>query len=242
MIHERNTANLGALKNIKAISFDLDDTFWDCAPAIVQAEETLYLWLEQRYPAVMENTSREHMREQRAAMYQTHPHLSTDVTMMRKAFLQQLFEHDANAEQIAEQAFAVFYKSRSQVVLYEGAHEILRALQDTHRVAAITNGNADLDLIGLSHYFQDIQSASLDNPPKPARDMFDRCCQNLGVAADELLHVGDNPQTDVMGAHNAGVRTVWFNQMEAIWPEQFSRPDFEVKSLPELQHLLSQFA
>ena len=31
-----------SLGDIKAISVDLDDTFWDCAPAIIAAEKALY--------------------------------------------------------------------------------------------------------------------------------------------------------------------------------------------------------
>jgi len=228
------------LKNIRAVSFDLDDTLWDCAPAILHAEETLLAWLAQHHPQLVANHTQDTLSELRASIYDTHPHLVTDVTMMRKAMLKLLFEQNENAEQLAEQAFAVFFKARSEVTLYEGTHEMLGALQSDYKVAAITNGNASLQLIGLADYFDDIQSASLTNPPKPASNMFAACCTNLGIAAHELLHVGDNPQADVVGGHNAGVKTVWFNRADASWPEGLSRADFEVKSLPELQQLLAR--
>lgn len=242
---------LEKLATIRAVSFDLDDTFWDCAPAIVRAEDTLYNWLEHHYPEVTAKHSRDAMPDMRAQMYQTHPHLSTDVSMMRKAFLQLLFADYDNKEQRAEDAFAVFYKARSEVMLYDGTHELLSALKPTHKLAAITNGNADLKLIGLADYFEDIQCATLNNPPKPASNMFDSCCANLGVSNAELLHVGDNPKTDVIGGHLAGAKTVWFNQSAEPWPDallapemsgpNFDGPDFEVRSLPELQALLTSF-
>jgi len=238
------------LSGIRAVSFDLDDTFWDCAPAIVNAEETLYQWLEQHYPDITARYSREDLPDMRARMYQTHAHLSTDVTMMRKAFLQQLLQAHDNSGKAVEDAFAVFYQARSDVVLYEGTHEILQALRGNYKLAAITNGNADLHLIGLAEYFDDIQRASLNNPPKPAADMFDGCCRNLGIANSELLHVGDNPQTDVIGGQLAGALTVWFNQSGEPWPDSLSvpgvdgrqlrGPDIEVSSLSELQQLLTQ--
>jgi len=240
MTNQQYHASIPLLKEIRAISFDLDDTLWDCAPAILRAEEILHVWLEQNHPQVVAGRTRDTMRELRANMYQTHPHLITDVTMMRKAHLQQLFDQYENREQLVEQAFAVFYKARSEVVLYAGAHELLAALGKRFKLAAITNGNANLNQIGLAGYFHDIQSASLDNPPKPEPDMFKACCSNIGIAAHELLHVGDNPQTDVVGGHNAGARTVWFNQIDANWPEELPKADFEVKSLPELQLLLSK--
>lgn len=241
--------NSEKLATIRAVSFDLDDTFWDCAPAIVNAEQTLYEWLGQNYPEITAQHSLESMPEKRALMYQTHPHLSTDVSMMRKAFLQQLFQEYDGREKLAEEAFAVFYKARSEVNLYEGTHELLKALTPTYKLAAITNGNADLQLIGLADYFADIQCATLNNPPKPAADMFDACCANLGIANNELLHIGDNPKTDVIGGHLSGALTVWFNQSGEPWPESllapeesgpdFQGPDFEVNSLPNLQKLLT---
>jgi len=240
MITKQQSATQAVLAPIRAVSFDLDDTFWDCAPAILHAEETLYSWLTQHHPQVVANHSRESMHELRANMHHTHPHLVTDVTRMRMALLQLLFDMHENSEQIVEEAFAVFIKARSEVVLYDGTHEILAALRKTHKLAAITNGNANLHQIGLADYFHDIQSASLDNPPKPESHMFDACCRKLGIAAHELLHVGDNPQTDVIGGHNAGTRTVWFNQIDASWPEGLPPADFEVRSLAELQQLLTQ--
>lgn len=241
--------NAKQLAGVRAVSFDLDDTFWDCAPAIVKAEDVLYEWLEKNYPNVTAKHTREAMPDMRADMYQTHPHLATDVSMMRKAFLQQLLQDYENSETLAEEAFAVFYRARSEVVLYEGTHELLQSLKPTHKLAAITNGNADLNLIGLADYFEDIQCATLTNRPKPASDMFDTCCANLGIVSRELLHVGDNPRTDVIGGHLAGALTVWFNQSGEPWPESllapeesgpgFRGPDFEVSSLPELQKLLT---
>ncbi len=227
------------LEQVRAISFDLDDTFWDCAPAIINAEEALYQWLEEHYPAITARYSREDMPQMRADMYKTHPHLSTDVTLMRKTFLEELIGPHRNDKHTAEDAFSVFYRVRSEVVLYEGTHDILQALSKTHKLAAITNGNADLTQIGLAHYFNDIQRASINNPPKPGKHMFDACCSNLGIASGQLLHVGDNPETDVFGAQQAGVLSVWFNQLEAPWPDNLQRADFEVRSLPELQRVLS---
>jgi len=204
MKSESHSSPSAVLKGIRAVSFDLDDTFWDCEPVIIHAEETLYQWLMQHHPQIVKSHTRATLRDLRANLYRTHPHLSTDVTEMRKAGLRQLFDTHNDSEQLVKQAFAVFFKARSEVVLYEGTHELLAALQKTHKIAAITNGNASLELIGLAD-----------------------------------LHVGDNPQTDVIGGHNAGVRTVWYNQNEATWPDHLQKPDFEVTSLPELQVLLT---
>jgi len=47
---------------------------------------------------------------------------------------------------------------------------------------------------------------------KPAGAMFRRALAALGLAADEVLHVGDSLTADVAGAHAAGIRAVWVNR------------------------------
>jgi 2-haloacid dehalogenase/putative hydrolase of the HAD superfamily len=47
---------------------------------------------------------------------------------------------------------------------------------------------------------------------KPARAMFTRALTALGLAADDVLHVGDSLTADVAGAHAAGIRAVWVNR------------------------------
>jgi len=52
------------------------------------------------------------------------------------------------------------------------------------------------------------------------------------------LHVGDDPITDVRGAREAGMRTIWFNPGGAPWPTG-RRPDAEIKSLRQLDDALT---
>jgi putative hydrolase of the HAD superfamily len=143
-------------------------------------------------------------------------------------------------EALAEDAFAVFYRARSEVQLYDGAVDMLKALKSRYRLAAITNGNADLDLIGISGYFDVIYAANIDLPPKPEPDMFHRCLVQLNLPASALLHIGDNPVADVGGGLNASVQTLWFNQYNADWPEHLPRPHFQAQKLSEIVTLLTR--
>lgn len=226
------------LNNIAAVSFDLDDTLWDCGPAIMRAEEAVYLWLSQNYPHITERHSHADMHEMRMQIYNERTDLASDVTLMRKAFFHTIFSELPDTNSHVDAAFDFFYRERSRVELYEGTHDLLTSLSQNYKLAAITNGNADLELIGLADYFDDIQRATIDNPAKPAADMFVKCSSKLNIDLDNLIHVGDNPQTDVVGARNAGARTIWFNNIGAQWPEHLAPADFEVNSIAELQALL----
>jgi len=225
--------------SIRVISFDLDDTLWDCDPVIVQAEQTLYCAMEQQTPRITQALTIEDVREHRAQFGRTHPEYSVDVTYMRTASLRALVAEYGYPLSIADELFQVFYHARSNVVLYADAMPMLRALSANFHLAALTNGNADLALIGIASIFADIQHASLKNPPKPDRAMFDKTAARLAVSCEQILHVGDNPVTDVGGAHNAGAHAVWFNQHGQSWPDHLPPPQGEIATLIDLVTLLN---
>ena len=235
----KNVENRNLLAAVKAVTFDLDDTLWHCAPAIRRAEAAVYDWFVTETPRIVAGHSAESLLEHRMHIHATHPELHADVTALRKTAFRALLREYAYAESLAEQAFAVFYRARSKVDLYAGVHEMLEALASRYRLAAITNGNADLQQIGIAPYFDDIQQANLDNAPKPDPHMFNAILTRFDIPAHALLHVGDNPETDIGGAHNAGVLSIWFNQFDETWPAELTEPHFQVKSLAELQHLLT---
>jgi len=139
---------------------------------------------------------------------------------------------------LAEEAFHVFYRARSEVELYEDALDVLSLLKTRYRLAAITNGNADLDLIGIAPYFDVVLAANMESAPKPEPDMFHECLSVLELPSQALLHVGDNPVTDVIGGRNAGVQTLWFNQYNEIWPDHLPLPHFQARTLSDIGTLL----
>jgi len=223
-----------SLSQIQAISFDLDDTLWDCAPAIANAEKALFEWHTRVTPVITQRHTPTTLLEYRNEFRQAHPELQGCVTAMRLAGLRNLLTTFGYPEHFAEQGFEVFYAARSEVSLYPGAEDMLSTLARSFRLAAITNGNADLHSIGISIYFERIYAATLALKEKPAPDMFHQCLSEMNIPANDLLHIGDNPVTDISGAKAAGVQTLWFNQYNEAWPSHLDPPDFEVNTLSDV--------
>ncbi len=226
------------LKQIKAVSFDLDDTLWHCAPAIANAEHALFDWHRVFTPKITQAHTPESLQNYRHDVRRRHPELQGCVTSLRLAGLRALLLEFGYPEHLAEEAFEVFYRSRSEVQLYDGALDMLKKLGTEYRLAAITNGNADLQQIGIAQHFELIYAANLTLLQKPAPDMFLHCQAQMGISPDELLHIGDNPVTDITGGHNAGVQTLWFNPYNEDWPDTLMAPHFEVRQLSEIVNLL----
>ena len=223
----------------RAVSFDLDDTFWDCAPVIARAEGVLEDWLRREAPAVLEHHDRDSIAAARLRLLEANPALAGDVTELRKRSLAELFREARAEHALSERAFEVFYRARSEVTLYDGVDELLTELAPRYRVAAITNGNADLGIVGIAERFELVLKASLEWSPKPDTPMFEAVFERFGIEPGELVHVGDNAVTDVGGAHAAGARAAWFNPPGAPWdPGHGPAPEFEIDSIAALRALL----
>ncbi len=226
------------VSDIKVLSFDLDDTLWDCAPVIEKAEARLTAWFNKNAPKVMQQRSPDSLLRRRAEVVALHPEIACDMTLLRRKIIEYSLLDAGYSADLSGAAFEVFYHARSDVVLYKGTHQVLAELGKRYELAVITNGNADLSLIGLADYFQYFQRASVDNAPKPNAQMFNACLEAFSISPTELAHIGDNIETDVAGAQRVGARTVWFNQVGVAWPdtapEAPARADVEVDSLQAL--------
>ena len=175
--------------------------------------------------------------QRRAEVVSRFPEFACDMSLLRHKMIELTLVDAGYPSSLTDEAFDVFYRARSEVILYEGTEPVLEALNTRYKLAVITNGNADLELIGLADKFSHIQRASIDNAPKPQPQMFETCLREFDIEPNQLAHIGDNVETDVGGAQAIGARTVWYRQPHQQWPVEQRKPDAEVASLYELQSL-----
>ena len=50
----------------------------------------------------------------------------------------------------------------------------------------------------------------------------------------QVLHIGDDPHLDVMGAAQAGMQAAWLNRDAKSWPAQLPPPPRTILSLEEI--------
>jgi len=104
-------------------------------------------------------------------------------------------------------------------------------------LVSISNGNADLERIGLRAHFRHCIAARECGVAKPDAAIFHDACTRLGLPPENVLHVGDDPLLDVAGARDAGLRTAWLNRHAAGWPTHAAvgvRADLELHDLTQL--------
>jgi putative hydrolase of the HAD superfamily len=134
----------------------------------------------------------------------------------------------------AEDAFTAFYAARNCIEFYPDALDALDRLAARWPIAALTNGNADLEKIGIADRFRVFVAAREAGHAKPDAPIFHAACTRLGLHPHEVLHIGDDPLLDVAGASWAGMRTCWINRRQESWPEQLPAPDLQFTTLDAL--------
>lgn len=227
------------MNRIRAITLDLDDTLWEIGPVIRNAEASLRSWLADNFPKVPARFSTEDMLELRREVMESHPDRSHDLRFVRKQVLARAaIESGYDADQLVEPASSVFDHARNAVNLFPDVIPELELLYERFTLVAVTNGNANLQKIGIRHLFHGVVTAVDAGVAKPARPIFDAAVSTAGVGPDEILHVGDHPETDIDGARRAGLRTAWINRTAEEWPQHIDAPDAVVATLSELRAML----
>jgi putative hydrolase of the HAD superfamily len=222
---------------IRAISLDLDDTIWPIEPVMLRAEERMDVWLKTHCPRAAEHYPIPAMRALRNRVADENPHLAHDFTAQRRLSLSAALTPHGYGDDHIEAAFAEFYAARNQVECYADALPALERLASRFPLVSLSNGNADLDRIGLSRFFQFSICARDFGAAKPAAQIFHAACARLGLPPEAVLHVGDDPELDVAGARAAGLRSAWINRTQAIW-SHVQVPDLTVCDLHALADAL----
>jgi FMN hydrolase / 5-amino-6-(5-phospho-D-ribitylamino)uracil phosphatase len=226
------------LGDIRAVAFDLDDTLWDVGPVIHRAEQRLHAWMRQHCPRIVERVSVEEMRAARDRLARSEPHNAHDFTYLRITALAAHARECGYEEALAERAFQVFFAARNEVQPYADVQPALERLRSRYALASLSNGNADLGLIGLAGLFSVSLNARQIGAAKPHPRCFQRLAGDLGLEPPSILYVGDDPLLDVAAARAAGLRTAWMNRGGAPWPTDLQPADLDVADCAQLAAIL----
>ncbi len=231
------------MQDVRVITMDLDDTLWDVMPVILRAEAALREYFAEHYPEIPERVSSDEIMAMRAEVVTRYRDCAHDLTFLRKQTIIAMAKRAGYGETlgltISEEAFEVFNEHRNRLEMFPDARPALERLASRYRLIAVTNGNADLELIGIDDLFDAFVSARSAGAAKPDPRIFTAAIEAGGHPADHTLHVGDHPEHDVRGAQQSGLRTAWVNRGKLPWPEEHPAADLEVSDLAVLADFLA---
>lgn len=226
------------IQKIRALSFDLDDTLWPIAPTLVGAEAALRDWFSRHAPKALSVYEDSHqvasIREGLKLKFKDQLH---DLSAIRQALIREVLVLAGEPTHGVQEAFEVFFQARQTVHFYPDVLPALRLLSAKFPIAALTNGNANIQQVGLGAYFTHAISAQDFGVSKPDPKIFHHTLNLLGVEPEEMLHIGDDVHTDVGGAREAKIPCVWVRREEQAWTGQ-GEPPHSVRDLNELVQIL----
>ncbi len=126
---------------------------------------------------------------------------------------------------------------------YPDAAEVLEDLRADFKLAMLTNGASDVQWTklrgsGLEPYFDEVLVTGDIGVGKPDPKPFEVLLGRLGVEAKEAAMVGNSLTSDVQGARNAGVKSVWLN-LDDSWAVDGITPDVEIRRLAEIRRAVT---
>lgn len=136
------------------------------------------------------------------------------------------------------------YELGKRSYFLEGAEQMLKDLKEKgYRLYLASNGTTvvqrpRIKQAGLAPYFDGIFLSEAIGADKPSAAFFDACFAQIpDFDPTRAIILGDSLSSDILGGHNAGIRTCWYNPHEKE-PVGEVTPDFSIASLDEFVPLL----
>ena len=200
---------------LKLITLDLDDTLWPNTKVVIAAENAMWKFVISKFPDLQDSFTDNLISDVRTSLVKKDESLKYDLTRFRKEIIKELLlghgADESSATYYSNEGFNEFFKARNKVQLYKDAKIILERLSRKVNLISLSNGNADINIIGISLFFLD-QISSIDvQSNKPSSGHFLKALQVAKCEPQEVLHIGDCPINDIGGARNCNFNTLWFN-------------------------------
>lgn len=128
--------------------------------------------------------------------------------------------------------------------LYKETLQVLERLKGHYQLVLLTNGSPTLQktkleiTAELAPYFTHIVISGAFGKGKPDPSIFQFALSQCNLQAEEVIMVGDNLMTDILGASRAGIRSIWINR-ENKQSDKDIKPSYEISNLEELFPILT---
>ncbi|KJP84913.1 hypothetical protein AK88_05462 [Plasmodium fragile] len=213
-------------RNIKLITFDLDNTIWNIDGLLNYADTACYKYMKEHYKRVYDYLQEKYdlsINKLVKELLDKKPHVSKDgvkiLTHIRIDALKYLAQQtNYDEEKFVSEIQALWKKKKNDVHLFisPGTLEYLRELKCRgYILGAITNGDSDVHEIKFLNEIFIFVVRSMDyHCCKPNVEIFNIAenilkKKNFHLGIDQWMHVGDDVHTDIMGAKNKNINCAW---------------------------------
>jgi putative hydrolase of the HAD superfamily len=223
----------------RAVFFDLDDTLIDRAGAFASYVEDLIA----RHPAAFPESRR---AEDVAELHALDGRGSSPRTDFCRRVTDTFPALGLSPEELWDDMSSLlpFF-----VVPSVGTLALVEDLRRRAPVAVVSNGSGRVQRLKLERAFltahlPDVFLSAEVGAEKPDARIFRAALARVDRAPEEVLHVGDDPERDIVGAARLGMATCWVSHGRP-WPHGLPPPTFTVERIvgqpKDLSRVLAQW-
>lgn len=227
----------------KNLFIDLDDTLWDIKHNGKECLEEIYhdYGFDAFYPDFEVYYNVYEPNNQFLWGLYSQGRIAKDELIVER-FLAPLREFGFEDVDYAKKLNADFLeRTTRKTKLIEGALDLLDYLRHKYKMHILSNGFTEVQIkkienSGLMPYFNKIILSEEAKCNKPHPDIFTYALKNTNSRRDQTVMIGDNWDTDIVGARRSRIAQIWFNP-KGENPIGFE-PTYTVNSLEEIKKIL----
>jgi putative hydrolase of the HAD superfamily len=230
------------MKKYKHIYFDLDHTLWDFEKNCSETLNELFIQYNFAAFGIEATNFIEAYQKVNYKMWDEYNRGRITKSQIRSERFGNTFEElgldRKSVPQDLNESFLKICPGKGNVIPY--THEVLNYLTDKKYILhIITNGFKETQHIKISTskleaYFDKVINSELCGFSKPDKKIFDYARNLSNADCEECIMIGDDLFTDIGGAQNAGIDSVFFNPKQI---KHEGNPTFEISCLSELKKL-----
>lgn len=231
------------MRQYKCIFFDLDHTLWDYETNSCDTLKELFSAYGLQACGVTDCDSFEkQFKKVNTKLWDLFDTGMITSDVIRKERFRQILEHfNISDQKLCEDLSADYlHRCPKKGNLIPHALETLEYLSANYEMTIVTNGfeeiqNVKMEAGNLHRFFPHVITSQKAGYRKPSREIFDYAMKMNNVLANEVIMIGDNLVTDIGGAINASIDTVFFNPDKV---QHDVNVKHEITSLAALQKIL----
>ncbi len=231
------------MKGLKVITFDGDGTLWDFKKAMRKSLSKIVEILKERFPEKAEKIDIDTLiRIRNEVAENTKGKFINLEEVRRRSFDETLRRLGIFTKEFSDYLSEVYFRERyRQVEIYEDTVPVIKELRKRYKVGIISNGNTYPEKIGLERELFDFMIyAETVGVSKPDHEIFHIAMERAGVSPQEMIHVGDSIEDDIIPATELGIKSVLIVRDEEENRTQDIIPDNVkiIRNLYELKNLI----
>ena len=228
------------MKGLEHVFFDLDHTLWDYDRSSKETLLEIYERFDVSSSSVSQKKFLNTFYDINDGLWHRYNIGEIDREYIKKNRFKTIFERLEVDTTLSEAASGYFLNHCSvKPYLMPDALTALNYLRPKYKLHVITNGFLDsqtnkIKSSGIDKYFDTVVTSECANSRKPSSEIFEYALSKASAAKENSIMIGDNPKTDVKGAREFGLQTVFYDPSQ----RRRSLADYTISSLYELLKLL----